>query len=229
MRVMLLSLFLVACGEKTPPVAAAEAVEAAPVAAADEAAPEPEPEPEPEVASSNVDFNMSISFADGSSKSGHVRYLEVSVDGIGDKGWEDSVDKLTMYGSKDGTEKKLAFTDITKASIKPGSVPADTSCTYSSDWTPWMYDCTVKTTSAITLQDGSTWKAEVPRRKWRATFDDGEAVEFWFYNYSVFEQDSQAVSLETLDAENRDLYTKLQQQLREELTTNKVVTGITLN
>ena len=86
MSSMLLTLVF-GCGEKktevevaTPPAPVEEVVEA-PV---EDPVEEPMPEPKPE---SNADFNTTLTFSDGTSKSGHVIRVEASTDSYGMKDW----------------------------------------------------------------------------------------------------------------------------------------------
>ena len=223
---LLLPLLLLGCGEKKPPEVAAAP---APVVVAPAPAPEPEPEPEPAepVAVSNVSMNVTITYADGSTKSGHVKGLERSEDLYADEGWTTEANRLKLDGESGSNATSLKWDQVKSISIKPGTVPADVSCSYDSNWTPWMYDCTVATTSTITLKDGAKWTAAT-RHKWRMTFDDDSTAEFWIWKWPAREQDTETVSLDTVNPEKPELYTKLQQQLRQELKTI-VVTNISIN
>ena len=217
---------LLACGEKAPPAAAAANPEPAPVAPAPPA-PEPEPTPEPEapaVAVSNVSFNVTITYASGQSKAGHVKRLERSDDWFGEQGWLDTDAKLVITGEGNGTEKDFHWTDVKSVSVKPAA-STDVDCYYSSEFTPWMYDCDLKTTGTLTAKDGSKWTVN-NRHKWRLTFDDDSTVEFWLYKHAAREQDTKAVEMG--DAENIALYATLKKRLEVEAKTT-LVTGVTIS
>jgi hypothetical protein len=217
-RTLLLLSLLVACGPKDPPpVAAAAAPEPAPAPAP---APEPEPEPAAEAAPapavSNADLQVSLTRANGSTVSGKVRRIERSEDWYGD---EKSGLKIDAEGN--GTFKQVYWPDVASVSVKPGAIPADVDCVYDSNWSPWMYDCTLKTTASLTMKDGTKWTVS-NRHKWRFTFESGEVVEFWLNKHPAREQDENVVDLNTTNPENFDLYTRLQQRLREEAKTTIV-------
>ena len=59
-------------------------------------------------------------------------------------------------------------------------------------------------------------------RHWRDT-PAGTEVEFWLKKHSARQQDDAVVDLDTVDPENRDLYVRLQQQLREDVKGELVV------
>ncbi len=203
-----------------PPVAAEPApVEVAP--------PPPEEPPAPKVVS-NSSFNVTITFADGTSKAGHVKGVERTVDYSGDDGWTDEASKLKLSVEANGTEKAASWTDVKSITVTPGAnLQDDIDCSYSSDTTPWMYDCTLRTTSTATLKDGS--KGTVSNRHhWRFTFDDSSTLEFQVFKYQVREQDTRTVEYGDEQTENVALYTKLQSQIRTDVKT-KIVKSITVN
>ncbi len=206
--------------------AAAQAeAEAARAKAEAEAAAEEEPAPPPEV--KNADLTVTLKFADGSSKSGHVKRIERSDDFYGEEGWLTEDRKLKIEGEAGAVLKEFPWTEVKSISVVPGKVPADVSCTYSTEMTPWMYDCTVKTTAKVTTKEGKTWTVS-NRHKWRLTFDDGSQAEFWLYKHAAREQDETVVDIYTTNPENLDLYTKLQTRLKEELVGPGFVTSITV-
>lgn len=219
----LLSLFLLlsACGPKKAPESAATA---APVAAP-APAPEPEPEPEPPapVEVNNADFNATVARADGTSASGHVKRVERSEDFFADTGWTTEPNKLKLSLEADGGNKAkdVTWAEIKSISIVPGKVPGDVDCSYDSEFSPWMYDCTVKTTATVVLKDGSSWTV-AQRHKWKLTFDDGSSAEFWLWKHPAREQDEKVVELGDDSPENVDLYTKLQDRLKSEIKTTLV-------
>lgn len=201
------------------PVAAPAPVEEAP--------PPPEEPPAPKVVS-NASFNVTITYADGTSKSGHVKGVERTVDYSGDEGWTDEASKLKLDIEAGGTEKDAPWTDVKTITVAAGAnLTDDIDCNYSSDMTPWMYDCTLRTTSTATLKDG--FKGLVSNRHhWRFTFDDGSTVEFQVFKYQVREQDTKTVELGDEKGENLAIYTKLQDQIRKDVKT-KIVKTITVN
>ncbi len=208
--------------------AAAEAEAAAAAAAKAEAEAEAaaaEPEPPPEIV--NADLQVSLRFADGSSRSGHVKRIERSDDFYGEAGWLTEDRKLTIEGEAGTLLKEFPWTDVKSVSVTPGRVPADVSCTYSTEFTPWMYDCTVKTTGKVVTTDGKSWTVS-NRHKWRFTFDDDSQVEFWLYKFAARQQDETVVDIYTENPENLDLYVTLQTQLKQELKSSDFVTSITV-
>ena len=189
--------------------------------------PEPEPEPEPEPAANNADLTVTLRFANGTSRSGHVKRIERSEDFFGDEGWLTDAAKLEIEGEAGTTIKEFPWTEVKSVTVTPGKVPADVSCTYSTEVTPWLYDCTLTTTGKAVTKDGKTWTVS-NRHKWRFTFDDDSQVEFWLYKYAARMQDTTVVDLETVDPENLELYVQLQAQLKQELTGANFVTGVSI-
>lgn len=211
----LLCLALVAAkGGKNKPVPVPEAPAAAPVEAAPapvEEAPPATPEP-----IRNADSTVTITYADGSTKGGHVKGIERTVDFYGDDGWTADDGKLRLTVEANGTEKAVPWKDVRAIAVTPGKLPDDVDCTYSSDFTPWMYECTLRTTAAVTLKDGS--KGTVSNRHlWRFTMDDGATVEFSIYKYVVREQDTKVVDFGDESTENFGLYSRLQDRLRSDV------------
>lgn len=132
-----------------------------------------------------------------------------------------------MNGDAGSASKDFAWTDVKTLTLVPGKIPTDVDCIYESDFSPWMYDCTLKTTSTAVLKDNSKWTVTT-LNKWRFTFEDGESVEFWVFKHHAREQDEKVVDLDTKDAENLALYTKLQNRLREEVK-GKLVVKVAVN
>ncbi len=207
-----------------PPPAAAPAT--APVAAPAEAP--PPAEPPPPKSENNASFNVVITFADGTTKAGHVKGVERTEDYSGDEGWTDDAKKLHLDVDAGSSEKSAVWTDIKTITVVPGTNYADDiDCSYSSDVTPWMYDCTLRTTSTALLKDGSKGTIST-RNHWRFTFDDGSNVEFQVFKYQVREQDSKTVEFGDEATENVGLYTKLQAEIRSDVKT-KIVKTIAVN
>jgi len=195
-----------------------EAVEAPPV---EVAAPEPEPEPEPEPAPpppppNNADLNLTIEWADGTSKSGHVKRIERSSDWYGEKEWYTAENRLSLtVEAPNGQESEAAWADIASMRIRPGNA-SNSDCSYESDYMPWMYTCEVRNQSTAKLKTGQN-RSITSRHKWRLTFDDDSQVEFWLYKHAARMQDGGDVEYGMEMGENYAIYQQLQQQLREEL------------
>ncbi len=219
---LLLPLLLLACGPKKAPEPAASPV-AAPVAEAatpePEAAPEPPPPP-PDVV--NADLKVTITYGNGSTKSGHVKRVERSTDWYGEQDWDQDKGKLKISGEQGNSAKEITWDLVKSITVVPGKVPSEVDCVYDSNWSPWMYDCTVKTVGTVVLKDGTKWTV-ANRHKWRLTFDDGSSAEMWLYKHPAREQDSRVMELDTANPENLELYTKLQNRIREEVKTTLVV------
>lgn len=222
----LLFLGLIAAkgSKKSEPAAPAPAP-----APAAEPAPAPEPEPaapaEPEVVR-NADFNVTITYADGTTKAGHVKGVERTVDFYGDSGWTHDESDLRLTVESGTSEKQVAWKDVKSIAITPGKMPDEVDCTYSSDFTPWMYDCTIRTATVATMKDGT--KGNVANRhRWRFTLDDGAQVELQVFKYSVREQDERTVEFGDERTENYALYTKLQDRLRTDVKT-AIIKSITV-
>lgn len=228
MRTLSLVLLLVACGPKNAPESAATTPPTPPPAV--EAPPEPEPEPEaapeppPEVV--NADLNITVTQASGTAKSGHVKRIERSTDWYGEEGWSTEEKDLKISLEKGNSAKDATWKEIKSISIAPGAL-SDVDCLYDSNFSPWMYDCTIKTTATVALKDGTTGWVVANRHKWRLTYDDGSQMEFWLYKHPAREQDEKVVDLETTNPENFDLYTKLQMRLKTEVKTT-LVTKVTV-
>ena len=218
--------FAMGCGEKTPPEPAGEP-EPAPVEVVSEPEPEADPEPPlpPPPPEPNADLTATFTFADGTSKTGHVKRIERGADWYAEDGWEDSSTKTTVELDGNGTLLDAPWTDLKSVTLAPGKVPGDVDCTYSSSYTPWMYTCELRTPTKVVTTDGKSWTANT-RHKWRFTFDDDTTVEFYLAKYPTRLQDSERVSLEDDQGENYDMYSQLQDQLRLDVKSDKVVKSI---
>ena len=215
-----LSFLLGACGPKEQPkplVPEQPKEEVKQPEAQPEVPPEPEPEPEPEGPEANIDLNVKLTYADGTTKEGKVIRVERSKKYNGMTEWLEEERRIKFDVEKGDTMKTFAWTEIKSISIKPGRVPKDVSCSYESDWTPWLYVCVLDTKSTVSTPDGKTWSMD-SKYKWKFYFESGEEVEFWAQDHRRLEQDTTEVTMTTENAENRELYAKLQQQLKEDIS-----------
>ncbi len=204
-------------GEPAPVPEPAAAPAEAPAPPVEEAPPMPPP------AVKNADLGVTVTYADGTSKSGKVTGIERTLDFYGDEGWTTEDGKLRLTVEAAGTEKQVPWQDVKTLSIAAGKIPDEVDCTYSSDFSPWMYDCTLRTNVTAVMKDGS--KGTVTNRhKWRFSYDDGSKVELSVYKYSVREQDDREIEFGDEVSENFALYTKLQDKLRSDSKTALVKT-----
>lgn len=212
---MLRFFAFLACGPKAPPPPPPiieQPVEVIPEVVEAEVPMEP-PAPEP-----NVDFNVKLTYSDGSVKEGHVIRLERSEGFYGMKDWYDTESKLTIYAESGSNAKDFAWTELKSVSIASGN---DVSCVYESDWNPWLYVCTNKTKSSVIDLDGGKWTLDT-KNKWRLTFDDESEAEVWLQNFRALEQDDKEIELGMDAYENPELYSKL----RNDLTTQVYLTKV---
>jgi len=186
-------------------------------------APEPPQEPAP-VRTNNVSFNITITRADGSTKSMAVKGLERSEDFHADKGWTSNPADLKFTVEVIGKgEKEVAWTDVKSITIVPGKMPDDVDCSYNSDFNPFMYECSIRTTTTAVLKDGT--KGPVTTRNlWRLSDGEG-AVEFYLYKHTERMQGDPVPGQD--QEEDAGMYSKLQQNMRETLKT-KLVKSITI-
>lgn len=211
-------LLAVGCGEKKAPTPAVEeAVSDAPPVAEE---PEPEPvveaEPVPEPPKDNADLGIVVAFGGGASTNGHVKRIERSSDWYAEEGWSMEDSDLLVALEGNGTLKDVPWSEIKSITVSSGKIPGDVDCTYSSDFTPWMYTCTLRTPTKATTTDGKSWTV-TSRHKWRFTYDDDSTAEFWLAKHPARMQDTEAVSLEDEQGEDYEIYTQLQDQLRQEI------------
>ena len=204
-------LLILGCGEKSTPVEIAKPIEAVQPVVEPEPVVEEEPmepvevKPEP-----NADFNATIKFSDGTTKTGHVIRVERSSDFYGMNDWLDKESKLTIFAESGSTAKDLAWTEIKSVSVIPNK--AGISCVYESEWNPWLYVCTNKTNSSLVDTNGKKWGLD-SKNKWRFTFEDESTVEFWIQNIRALQQDSVEIELGMEAYENAELYGLLQESL----------------
>ncbi len=210
--------------KKAEPAPAPVLAAPTPAAEPEPAPPPPPPPPEEPSGARNVSFTISLTRADGSSRSGHVKGIERSADFHADQGWESGAKDITFEIETAKGEKVIAWTDVKSISIAAGKMPDDVDCTYSSDFNPFMYECSIRTTSVANLKDGSKGNI-ITRNKWRFTFDDGAPAEFYLYKHT------ERIQADATPGEDQEedpgMYTKLQQTLRETLKTS-IVKSVTV-
>ena len=224
----IITILLLACAPKTSVLQTANVADGSNESVVENTLPlvveEPVPEPEPEPELINADFDIVTTTANGTTFAGHVKRIERSSDWYGEADWLSAPAKLTISGEQTSAEKEITWPEVAKISISLGNIGNDVDCYYDSAWSPWMYDCTLKTTGTVTLKDGSKWSIS-NRHKWKLTFTDDTTVEFWLKKHSARAQDSEVVTMSSGTTENYGLYTSLQQRLREEAKTT-IITSI---
>ena len=216
MMKLFLILFSLGCGPKEAPKTVVPPTPPPAEPVAEEVVSEPEAPPEPEPIESNVSFNATLTYASGEVKSGKVIRVERSQDFYGEKDWYDSAGRITIYVESGSDAEDKTWDEIGKIKIVAGKIPADSSCIYESDWMPWLYICTLDTKSTAVTKDGKSWSID-SKYKWRFYFEDESVVDFWIQKHRALEQSAKEVTLDTANPEDRELYQKLQQQLREEV------------
>lgn len=217
---------LIACGPKETPPAVVEPVTQEPVTAEEEIVSEPVEEITPTFPS-NVDLQVTVTYADGSTKDGHLIRIERSERfyGTDDGMWLDSDKKTKLeLSTSAGGWQQTPWTEISKITIAAGKV--DFNCEYSSEWNPWMYACAVKTISTAHTKDGQKWDVD-SKYKWRFYLEsedpsEPEIVSFWSNTHRVVQQDDKEISLGDPNPENAELYETLQERLRAEIKSTMV-------
>lgn len=213
MHFSILALSLTGCGPKdAPPAAAAEAPPPAVEAPAPPAAPAEPPPPPPEV--KNADFAVKITRADGTVTSGQVKRIERGEDTYGES-WTTEDKSLAFYVEGNGEYKKIKWDEVSRVSV---SIPnsKDFDCLYSSEYTPWMYECSVKVKASVTTKAGKTYIAD-SGHKWQFVTEDDTEISFWLKKHYARQQDETVVDLDVTNPENYKLYGVLQNQLRTEM------------
>ncbi len=229
---ILVSFLAAACGPKeVPPAPAAASLAPAPVAAE----PEPEPPAPAEVVpvekappKDNVDLFVTVTRADGKKHEGRIRVLERSTDWFGEEDWTTDPTDLKVTLEAGGKEMDVDWKTLRSVTIKFAKVsPENTDCFYDSEFSPWMYACTLNSDSTAVTTDGKTWKV-TGRHKWRLTFLDGTTEEFWLFKHPARMHDPKTydIDVEADQLENVALYEELQNRLWVEAKT--VVTGVTI-
>ena len=186
-----------------------------------------EEEPLPPAFPSNVNFQAMLTFADGSTKEGHVIRLERSetFEGTDDRAWFEDEKKLRIeLSTAAGGWQQTFWKDISEIEI---SVPRfSRTCVYSSDWIPWLYSCAVATKSTAKTKDGKMWNVDT-KYKYKMYFEtedpqNPEEIAFWLNTHRSIQQDEKEVSLGSSNPENNNLYLQLQKQLQSEIQSTMV-------
>ena len=226
----MLSLFiyslLLACGSKEPPKTDPIPKEEPPVVeepAQPEEVAEPEAPVEPEpMIESNVDINVTLTFADGSTKAGRVIRVERNEKYNGMGGWLDTERKLKVDLTAGSEFLQAPWADVKKITIKPTSTNKKNSdCNFESDYTPRLYFCKQTTTSTATTKDGKKWEVD-NKYKWRFTFEDESNTDFWIQTFRVLEQEDGNVRLTDSNV-NHDLIGKLKETLATAMKSTMLV------
>lgn len=224
MRIALLSLLLlpsIASAKPKPksePAPAPPPVVEAPPPAPVEAPPAEEAAPTAPARVNNVSLKVTVTTADGTSKTMAVTGLERSEDFHADAGWTSSPDSLKITLEVGSTEKEVKWSDVKSITITPGKMPDDVDCSYNSDFNPFMYECSIRTTTTAVLKDGSKGAVNT-RNKWRLTTEDGTAAEFYLFKHT---ERMQGEPTEDDQIEDPGMYTRVQQSIREALKTTFV-------
>lgn len=206
------------CGKKSP-APAADTTPAVTEPAPPPPPPEPEPEPEPEPPKANADFNATLTMADGTTKSGHVKRVERGIDWYAEDGWTDDGDDLVVSLESGSDLVERPWSDIDVITIAYGGRDG-IDCQYDSGYTPWMYMCVLRTTTKAKTTDGKSWSATT-RNRWKFTFDDDSTAEFYVYKLPERQQDDKTMGLDSV--ENYDLYGTLQAKVLETAKGSAVV------
>ena len=218
MQVSLIALILTACGPKEAATAAAAET---PPPAVEEPAPPPAPAepppPPPEV--KNADFSVTFTQIDGTVTEGQVKRVERGENTYGE-GWTTEEKDLAFYVEGNGEYKKITWDQVSRVSI---SIPnaKDFDCLYSSEYTPWMYECSVKLKASVTTKDGKSYTADTGH-KWQFVTEDDTEISFWLKKHYARQQDETVVDLDVTNPENYQLYGVLQNQLRTEMKTSLI-------
>ena len=162
----------------------------------------------------NADFGVTLTAADGTKHTGHIKRIERGEDTYA-ASWTTADKAMSFYVEGNGEYKKIEWTDVKRVSI---SIPnaKDFDCLYSSDFSPWMYECSLKLKATVTTKDGKSYAAD-SGKKWKFVTDDGTAHTFWLKKHYARQQDEKVVGLEVGNPENYALYGALQAQLRTEI------------
>lgn len=188
--------------------ALADAPDATPTAAPVEAAPMAPPE------ARNADFSVTLTAANGQKTEAHIKRIERGEDTYADS-WTTAEKAMAFYIEGNGEYKKIKWSDVKGISV---SIPnaKDFDCLYSSEFSPWMYECSIKLKATVTTKDGKSYAAD-SGQKWKFVTDDNTEHTFWLKKHYARQQDEEVVGLEVGNPENYALYGALQAQLRNEL------------
>jgi hypothetical protein len=212
MRALLVPvLLLAACGPKAPPPPGPTAVTDAPVAPPAELEPPPEPEAPPPPAP-NASFDVALTYADGRTVSGRVWRVERAIDFYGEQGFTDRAEKRTVALSGPSGARDAAWEELTEITIEYPADASGVSCEYDSATRPWMYTCTLPTTTTARTADGARWSVST-RNKWRLHVSGHGEVDLYLSKLPVRAPDDAASGY---GSENHALYATLRDRVLEE-------------
>lgn len=220
-----LSTLFFACGSKEPaktaPIPKEEPPQEEPAQIEPEVPEEPEPEPDPGI-ESNVDFKATLTFADGSTKSGRVVRVERNEKYNGMGNWIEKERKLKVDLTAGSEFLQAPWSDIKKIVIKPTSTrKKDSDCNFESDYDPRLYFCKQTTKSTAITNDGKKWGID-NKYKWRFYFEDESNTDFWIQTFRVMEQEEGNVRLTDSNV-NHDLIGKLKETMSTALQSTMLV------
>ena len=80
-----------------------------------------------------------------------VKRIERSSNFRGDEDWLTDSSDLKIAGEAPGAYKKFTWDQVKTVSVKPEAATTNNiSCTYTSEYNPWVYECTVKAPTTLT-------------------------------------------------------------------------------
>jgi len=220
-RSPLIALMLMsACTPKSPAVTLVS-VPQTPAPAVTPVVPVPAPAVDDAPPPANAHLSVTITFADGTTRGGQVVRIDRSRDVYGATGWTDDPAQHLVSLSRDGHSRDVSWDDIVDIDIQYPSDPRSISCEYDSSVTPWIYTCTLPTTTTATTRDGDAWPVTT-RHLWRWTFDDGAEVSFHLFKLPVQRADDSG----RRGGENYALYGALQGEVMT--ASSQAITHITV-
>jgi hypothetical protein len=162
----------------------------------------------------NADFSVNLTAASGEKTQAHIKRVERGEDTYANS-WTTAEKAMGFYVEGNGEYKKIKWSDVSSISV---SIPnaKDFDCLYSSEFSPWMYECSIKLKATVTTKDGKAYVAD-SGQKWKFVSDDNTEHTFWLKKHYARQQDEEVVGLEVGNPENYALYGALQAQLRNEI------------
>jgi hypothetical protein len=167
----------------------------------------------------NADFSVTLTTANGAKTEAHIKRIERGEDTYADS-WTTAEKAMAFYIEGNGEYKKIKWSEVKGVSV---SIPnaKDFDCLYSSEFSPWMYECSIKLKATVTTKDGKSYAAD-SGQKWKFVADDNTEHTFWLKKHYARQQDKEVVGLEAGNPENYALYGALQAQLRNEIKANLI-------